>query len=151
MRPSLRREPSETVMRLTRMRTVRMRMLIVLVGLASFAAACSDGEAESGAERTLAPIESTDVRIAESAPPQYFLDVVSGLPSGCATFDDYDLERVGDTITVTVWNLDATPEDGVCTAIYGSVEHHIALGTDFRSGSAYTVRVNDVTQTFVAQ
>lgn len=138
-------------MRLTRMRTARTRMLIVLTGFALFAVACSDGDAEPDAERVLAPIDSVNVRVAESAPPQYFLDVASGLPSGCATFDRYDLERTGDTITVTVWNLDATPEDGACTAIYGTVEHHIALGTDFQSGTTYTAHVNDVTQTFVAQ
>jgi hypothetical protein len=146
MRPSPCTEPSEVGERF-----IRMRMRLLLLVLAVFAAACANGEAEADAERVLAPVDSVDVRIAESAPPQYFLDVVSALPSGCATFDDYDIERAGDTITVTVWNLDATPEDGACTAIYGTVEHHITLGTNFRSGTTYTVHVNDVTTTFVAQ
>ena len=44
-----------------------------------------------------------------------------------------------------------TPKDGVCTAIYGYVDHHIPLGTNFQSDTNYTVHVNDVTRTFVAQ
>ncbi len=130
-----------------------MKVLVLLAGITLLLAACSDGEAGSpvDAARVLAPIESVDIRTAESSPPQYFLDVVSGLPSGCATFDRYDLQRTGDRIEVSVWNLDATPEDGACTAIYGTIEHHVALGTDFVSGKAYTVHVNGTTETFVAQ
>jgi hypothetical protein len=114
-------------------------------------ASCGDGDGATTSEQVLAPIDSVDVRIAESARPQYFLDVMSGLPSGCAKFDRYDLERSGDTITVTVWNVDETPENGACTAIYGTVEHAIALGSNFQAGTTYTVHVNDVTKTFVAQ
>ncbi len=100
----------------------------------------------------LAPIESIDIRVAESAPPQYSLDVVSGLPSGCAKFDRYEVERFGATINVTVWNLEPIPGPGVfCTAIYGMVEHAIPLGSSFQRGTTYTVHVNDVTQTFVAR
>ncbi len=103
-------------------------------------------------QNVLAPIESVDLRIAESFPPQYFLDVVSGLPSGCAQFDRYDLERAGTDITVTVWNLEPAPgSDVFCTAIYGYVEHAVPLGSDFVSGQTYAVHVNDVTTTFVAQ
>lgn len=128
-----------------------MKALIGLVTLVLLAAACGNGEAETPSRRVRAPIDSVDVPIAESFPPQYFLDVVSGLPNGCAEFDSYDVERAGDTITIAVWNLDERPEDGACTAIYGMVEHAIALGTDFQSGATYTVHVNDVTTTFVAQ
>jgi len=133
------------------MRLIRMKALFVLVSLALFAAACGDDDAQLNTERVLAPIDSADIRVGESAPPQYFLDVVSGLPSGCAKFDRYDLERSGDTLTVSVWNIDETPEDGACTAIYGMVEHHIALGSNFNSDTTYTVHVNDVTRIFVAR
>jgi len=103
-------------------------------------------------QNVLAPIEAVEVRIAESFPPQYFLDVVSGLPGGCAQFDRYEVDRAGSEITATVWNLEPVPGPGVfCTMIYGTVEHHIALGSDFVSGTTYTVHVNDVTKTFVAQ
>lgn len=103
-------------------------------------------------QNVLAPIESIDVRIAESFPPQYFLDVVSGLPDGCAKFDRYEMERSGATINVTVWNVEPIPGPRVfCTAIYGIVKHSIPLGSNFQSGITYTVHVNDVTRTFIAQ
>jgi hypothetical protein len=103
-------------------------------------------------QRVLAPIDAVDLRIAESFPPQYFLNVTSGLPSGCARFDEYEVERSGTTITVTVWNLEPAPGAGVvCTLIYGFAEHSIALGSDFGSGETYTVHVNEETTTFVAQ
>ena len=35
--------------------------------------------------------------------------------------------------------------------IYGSYELNVNLGSDFRSGTTYTVRVNDKSTTFVAQ
>lgn len=128
-----------------------MRALVFLACLALLAVACGDDDTKVVTQRVRAPIDAVDIRIAESSPPQYFLDVTSGLPSGCASFDRYEVERMGDAITVTIWNLNETPEDGACTAIYGMVEHHIALGSDFASGTTYTVHVNDVTKTFVAQ
>ena len=48
----------------------------------------------------LAPIESVEVLIMESFPPQYSVDVVSGLPNGCTPFCGYRLERNGDMIQI---------------------------------------------------
>ncbi len=97
----------------------------------------------------LAPIDHTEILVAESFPPQYFLWVESGLPNGCAEFDRYQVTRDGDTIHVAIFNLEAT---GVpCTEIYRTVEHTIPLGSDFEPGRTYTVLVNDVTTAFVAQ
>lgn len=127
-----------------------MRTLLVVVALALALIACGDGDDVVVGEE-LAPIDSVEVRIAESFPPQYFLDVVSGLPSGCATFDRYEVKRAGDEIQIEVWNRIAAPKDGACTAIYGMVEHAIALGTDFERGHVYTVHVNTVTRTFTAR
>lgn len=129
--------------------SMRTRTLLVLVAAALFIACGDDDEVEVREE--LAPIESVEIRIAESFPPQYFLDVVSGLPSGCATFDRYEVKRTGDVIEVAVWNQVAAPRDGACTAIYGTVEHAIALGSDFRPRQSYTVHVNGVVRTFTAQ
>jgi hypothetical protein len=128
-----------------------MNALLALAGLMLAVAACGNGSAKTTTEHVLSPIDAAEIRTAESFPPQYFLDVTSGLPSGCAKFDRYDLDRSEDGITVSVWNIVETPEDGACTAVYGQVEHHIALGSNFQSGNTYTVHVNDVTRTFVAQ
>ena len=54
----------------------------------------------------LAPIDNLEINIAESFPPQVFLNVLSGLPNGCAEFSRYELERDVTSIRVTVgiWN-----------------------------------------------
>ncbi len=134
----------------------------IALGAAAFAAfmACSsdagDGARVPGAEPDLvsapAPIERVEIRVAESFPPQYFVDIVSGLPNGCARFDSIETSRSGDTIRIVVLNLVPAPGSKVaCTMIYGTVQHHVALGTDFEPGHTYTVVVNDVTETFQAQ
>ena len=93
-----------------------------------------------------------EINIAESFPPQYFLHVVSGLPSGYAKFNQYEMTRGGNEINVKVTNLVPAPDILVaCTMIYGFHESNIALGSDFEGGQTYTVHVNDATETFVAQ
>ncbi len=99
----------------------------------------------------LAPIESVEIVIMESFPPQYNLVVVSGLPNGCVLFGDYSVTRDGNTILVEVTNLMPSDPLLACTEIYGMVRTSIALGSDFESGTTYTIKVNDVTTTFVAQ
>lgn len=90
--------------------------------------------------------------MAESFPPQYFVQITSGLPNGCAAFEEITTERDGETIRIAVWNtLPVADEPIACTMIYGFVEHNVALGTDFTSQQRYSVEVNDVTETFVAQ
>lgn len=128
---------------------MRMRVLLAAVALL-FLVACGNDE-EVTVTSELAPIESVEVRVAESFPPQYFLDIVSGLPSGCATFDRYDVSRAGDAIEVKVWNRIEAPQDGACTTIYGTTKHAIALGADFQPGRTYTVHANAATKMFVAQ
>jgi hypothetical protein len=99
-----------------------------------------------------APIDGLDVRVAESFPPQYFLHIQAGLPSGCAEQYTHSFTRDGNVIEVEV--LNSFPEGSpVCTAIYGMYEVNIALGSDFVSGQTYTINVNDgaAETEFVAQ
>ena len=99
-----------------------------------------------------APIETVEVLVAESYPPQYFAQVVSGLPSGCASFARSEVTRAGNTFEITILNHMPAPDSNTyCTAIYGMMDHSIRLEGKFQSGETYTVRVNDVTTTFVAQ
>ncbi|MFA7297890.1 MAG: hypothetical protein WC211_12020 [Dehalococcoidia bacterium] len=103
---------------------------------------------EAGRQRELAPIEALSVRIAESSPPQLFVDVTTGLPGGCARFDSAVATRTDAVITLTMWN--SMPTGPVaCTAIYGYMRHTIALGA-FEPGT-YTLRVNDQSRTVVVQ
>ncbi len=98
-----------------------------------------------------APIDEVTINVAESFPPQYIVHIVSGLPNGCARFNELTTTRDGNVITITVTNLMPADPNVVCTLIYGIVEHNVNLGSDFTPGETYTVKVNDATKTFVAQ
>ena len=100
-----------------------------------------------------APIESVEINVAESFPPQYFVAIKSGLPSGCVEFKGYDVSREGNTVNIEVTNLEPAPGQLIpCTAIYGYHDTNINLGSDFTGGETYSVVVNGlVTETFVAQ
>ena len=110
----------------------------------------ADDPNELGLVQVPAPIDGVEINIAESFPPQYFVHVQSGLPNGCHKFDNYEVSRSDEIIEITVTNL-KPQEPLICTDVYGTVDSNIALGTDFEGGQTYTVHVNDVTVTFVAQ
>lgn len=124
---------------------------------ALFAAACVSGTdriptspSPSGRQAVPAPIDSLDVRVLESNPPQYVLSVRAGLPSGCAERNRHEVERVGDAITVTMLNWMPTG-NLICTTIYGSYELSINLGSEFQPGTTYAVAVNDKRTAFIAR
>src|SRR5690606_7542461 len=99
----------------------------------------------------LAPIEEIDVIVRESFPPQYVLQITSGLPSGCAAFERTEVERVGNTFNVTVVNTMPAPDAQIaCTMIYGYHQQSVDL-EDIESGVEYTVNVNDASMTFTGQ
>jgi hypothetical protein len=100
----------------------------------------------------LAPIEGIEVLVMESYPPQYAVKVTSGLPNSCASFEKYDVRRNGDTIDIKIYNTVPEPVEFIaCAEIYGLVETHVSLGSDFVPGETYTVLVNGAPETFVAQ
>ena len=90
------------------------------------------------------------MHVLESDPPQYFLEIRSGVPNTCHTFDRTEMERSGREITVSVINLVVTG-DVVCAEVYRSAPHVVALGSDFEPGVTYTARVNGETLTFSAE
>ncbi len=102
--------------------------------------------------RALAPVERVEVRVAESFPPQYFVGIVSRQANSCVSFDSVDVRRDGSTVHVQVWNLVPRDTSGLlCAQVVSTTEHNVALGTEFVQGETYTVLVNGVTETFVAQ
>lgn len=102
-------------------------------------------------ERVPAPIDSAEMVVRESAPPQYAVQLVSGLPNGCAQFAGITTLRTGAEITITVENSMPRDKAIACTQIYGTREATVELGSDFTAGATYTVHVNDRTLTFTAQ
>lgn len=104
----------------------------------------------AGERREPAPIESIDVIWSDTAPRQFWLDVTSGLPNGCARFGGIEVARAGTTITLTVTNFTSAGQNRACTQIYGYISNTVALGTDFVPGTRYTIRVNDRQESFIA-
>ena len=98
-----------------------------------------------------APIESVKMMIALTAPPDYFIQVKSGLPNGCVRFNEYVVSRNDTDIDVRVTNLEPADKNTICTAVYGTVVSNIHLDSDFEGVKEYTVRVNDVVETFSVQ
>lgn len=95
-----------------------------------------------------------DVVIAESFPPQYFIEITSAQPSGCERDAGWEVEIDGNNVTVDV--LNSQPADlsiVLCAAIYGETIHNVRLGSaEFESGVEYNLTVNGVAQdSFIAQ
>jgi hypothetical protein len=152
------------------MRATLTRMLI-LASSGLFLAACAGPDAGKPAvgeqksepsaaappsmaarKEALAPIESAEIIVRESSPPQYALRVVSGLPSGCAKFGRIEVKRQEAVFEVTVWNTVPANSDVMCTMIYGTADHTANLEGEFKPGQTYTVRVNGEQKTsFTAQ
>ena len=132
------------------MRRVFLAAIVALavLGVVGVAALASGRAPDAGGRQTVAaPIDKVDVVIRESNPPQVSVRIAAGLPSGCAKQDSHSVSRAGDTITISV--LNSMPNTNlVCTAVYGTYELTIELGSNFAIGATYTVRVNDKVTTF---
>jgi len=147
------------------MMTYRRMALVALAAgaLALLAAACGDVDdasdggvaspsPDAGRKIVPAPIDELVMIVRESAPPQYAVRVVSGLPDGCAEFNEAKIAgRTGTTIEIEVTNTIPSDPSLICTAIYGTHEETIELGSDFDSGTEYVVKVNDEELKFTAQ
>ena len=101
----------------------------------------------------LAPIDDSAIVRPSSPAGAYILKVTSGLPSGCAELDGFNVERVGDSFRVEVTILMPRPSLIVaCTSIYGYSESEISLGSGLIVGETYTVTINeDITISFTPQ
>ena len=102
------------------------------------------------------PVESAEIMILESWPPQYQVVVVSGLPrgSGCSQFNGYETRRrePNEIEIVITHHRVGDGQPVACTADYPIVETIVPLGSDFESGEKYVVRVNwDIEVPFTAQ
>ncbi len=155
MIPSTRRAPHGS---LRWSRTARS-LIVLLAGLMPLGA-CGGGAlattsttpaapVEPGRILVRAPIVRVSLRVAESFPPQYFADVTSALPNGCAQFARFAVRREGNTVFVDVFNS-MPGEEIACTMIYGERDTAVPLGSDFVPGTTYLLDVNGTRQSFVA-
>lgn len=117
-------------------------LIFVLVG-----SSCSKQPEETkNTEINPAPIHEVTITFLKSNPVQVNVHIQGGLPDGCTKFHDIKMTRDGDTINIEVTT--EHPKDTSCPAIYGYFEKDVNLGSEFETGTTYTVEVNDVTETF---
>lgn len=129
-----------------------MVAVTMLVGCTDRAALEAPADAAPARTAVLAPIESAEIVVRESFPPQYALLVVSGLPSGCARFERIDVAHAANAIAVTVWNTVPADRATPCTMIYGTAQNTVNLDRSFTSGETFIVNVNGTESLrFVAQ
>ena len=98
------------------------------------------------------PIDGAMVAAPAMSDGEYTLNITSGLPSGCAQFDEFRMERDGNEFMVDVTNLMPNPNQLIaCTAIYSYHESEIPLGSGLTAGEAYSRTINrDLAISFVA-
>jgi hypothetical protein len=93
-------------------------------------------------------IDSVDVRVLESSPPQAVAHVQGILGDGCSEFHSLSQSRSGSTITVTI--LRQRPRDAICTQIAKLYEADIPLEGQYPPGR-YVLRVNGVEKVFTTE
>ncbi len=134
--------------------------IVLFAALAAVALlACIEDSGSTGAPRDSyptkvveAPIDAIEIEVRDSQPPQYAVRITSGLPSGCARFEAWELVgREGTEITIRVTNRVPDADDVACTMIYSTHVSTVDLGSDFTPGTTYTVIVNGERATFTAQ
>ncbi|HYF64684.1 MAG TPA: hypothetical protein VD886_17800 [Herpetosiphonaceae bacterium] len=91
------------------------------------------------------PIDSVEVQIRESQPPQVAVMVSGTLSDKCTFFHEATQVRNGNTIEVTVTTM--REKDAMCAQMIEFSTQTIALEGDFPPGD-YTVLVNGVEQKF---
>jgi acetolactate synthase regulatory subunit len=93
-------------------------------------------------------IDSVDVAILESAPPQAVAHVTGVIGDGCSELNGVEQKRDGNTVTVTITRT--RPVDAICTQIAKLYDANIHLNGAFPAGN-YVVKVNGVTKAFATQ
>ncbi|HEX5045986.1 MAG TPA: hypothetical protein VFX89_02605 [Gammaproteobacteria bacterium] len=132
-------------------------LLAAAAALAGLASCTSDDLGATvaladGRRQVLAPIESAEIVIRESSPPQYAVKITSGLPNGCAKFDRIDVVPDGKAVDLRVWNTLPVERTIACTMAYGTTSNTVNIGGHFERGRTYDVRINGETKaTFTAR
>ena len=137
-------------------RAGRAGMLLVISTLFVLVAACGSDNRPPDAEfapriEVLAPIDVAEVVVTDDAEPDYLLRIVSGLPNGCAKYDNMHVNVGTGVITVSVMNT--IPEDFrvACTEIYGSHDRTVEL-PGLETATDYEIIINSaINLTFITE
>jgi hypothetical protein len=129
-------------------------ILLAFFGLIAFAA-CGQEDPANPASPTGEPTMSTvklqvqtvDVLIAESYPPQISAHVTAIIPDSCTKAREPEINRDGSTITVTL--IGERPDGVACAQVISTYDKSIPLGT--LAPASYTLHVNNVTKEFEVQ
>jgi hypothetical protein len=123
------------------------RPLALAVVLGSLALACAS---PTEPEIVVSPItiESVDVRVLESSPPQATAHVEGVIGDGCTELQGTTQSRAGNVVTITIEA--ARPRDAICTQIARLYREDIRLEGQFPPGH-YVLRVNGVEKPFDTQ
>ncbi len=89
-------------------------------------------------------IQSVDVLVAESAPPQISVKITGIIPDSCTKARDPETHRDGSTFTITI--IGERPTGMACAQMVSLYEQTIQLGT--LDPGSYTVTVNGVRKDF---
>ena len=129
----------------------RLRLPAMGLALAAACTGCGDGrENPARGDLDIQPIlvESVDVAVLESSPPQAAARVKGVVGDGCSELYSSDQVRSGSTVTVTI--LRSRPKDAICTQIARLYDETIRLTGTYPPGR-YVVRVNGVEKAFTTQ
>jgi hypothetical protein len=130
------------------------RRLNVLIGIgiaAVSASSCSNGNPAAADADLLVDeiqIDSVDVRVLESSPPQAVAHVQGILGDGCSELRSESQTRLGNLVLVTI--LRERPREAVCTQIAKLYVADIPLKGEYPPGR-YLLRVNEVEKTFTTE
>lgn len=124
-------------------------MALVTVAFGAFqAATCSGRPSPAGADDLLVEpiaIESVEVSVLESFPPQAVAHVRGVLGDGCSELHSVRQERTDHAVTVTI--LRERPRDAICIQIARMYDESIRLEGTYPSGE-YVLHVNDFVTRF---
>lgn len=90
------------------------------------------------------PIDSFDIQVMESAPPQVSIQVQGSLADACTSLGEIKQSRSGNVIEVTITTV--RPKDMMCAQRLEIFSQTIQLEGEFTSGE-YIIRVNGNEQT----
>jgi len=119
-------------------------------GLVVGALVCVGCGSPTAPDLEIAPIvvESVEVQVLESFPPQASARVRGYIGDGCSTIHSVEQTRSGNTVTLTI--LRQRPADAICIQIALVYDQTIRLQGSFPPGR-YVLRVNGLETEFTTQ